>query len=85
MANDIPSTHKRGYWLASTPTSIPSHTYPAWLLDLLGRQYEGNPDEFVPPGNALQAPPTFPVPAGDNAQKRRQFNPLNALSMFGRY
>jgi hypothetical protein len=86
MANDRPSTRPGGYWIAGAPTSIPAHTYPRWLLDLLGQQYQGSPDEFVPPDNALQDPANFLVPpGGDNARKRKLRNPLNVLSMLGRY
>lgn len=86
MANDRPSNRPGGYWLASTPASIPSHTYPAWMLELLGQQYQGSPDEFVPQGNALQDDPAnFLVPFGGDNASRRKRRPLNVLSMLGRY
>lgn len=64
MSNERPSDHLGGYWLASTPSSMPSHAYPDWLMQLLGQMYQGNPfanaPSAFPSGNPQGGPSHFP-------------------------
>lgn len=60
MSAERPSDHPNGYWMATTPSSLPAHAVPDWLMDLFGQTVGPNDAGALP-----EAPPIWPEPTGE--------------------